>query len=198
MTCKNWPVRSDTAPMRTGVSVRGYAAVISPHSSGKTPLSFSICADANCGVLTLFFWCRQLSSAVGGYIVTETWMALALKLCGYHVVVMSCSNISLLCNLQQQQQQPWSVRKRQKHHIHNVMLYSRCVWTFRAIYFVLKQGLKNMIWAIFSHCKNHKSQMKSVSCHSISIIYLIWCVSLPEEHLCSFKMINMTRVSKAL
>lgn len=87
-----------------------------------------------------FFWCRQLSSAVGGYIVTETWMALALKLCGYHVVVMSCSNISPLCNLQQQQQ-PWSVRKRQKHHIHNVMLYSRCVWTFRAIYFALKQGL---------------------------------------------------------
>lgn len=76
-----------SSPLRTGAC--GYAAVFL-----LMPLSFPVGADANCGVLTLFFLMLLLSSADGGYIVTETRMALALFAalwlpCCCH---MSCSN----------------------------------------------------------------------------------------------------------
>ena len=96
---KNWPVRSDTAlhcgPVRVCVCVcvwirRSFspsAAVISSRRRCKLrcfDTFFQCCCCC----------CRQLSSAVGGYIVTETRMALALFAalwlpCCCH---MSCSN----------------------------------------------------------------------------------------------------------
>lgn len=94
------------APMRTGVCVRawvserGNAAVFSP-ACGKTPLSLSVRADANCAVVTLILLRTTALSCSRLHCNRD-----ATGVCCYHVVVMSRGDMSPIRNLQQRRR--WS------------------------------------------------------------------------------------------